>query len=89
MVKHITLVELQARDYNEAGISKYALSGDCQRCGKHFSYSCVIKFMRNRKNKPQKKELWNTCKQCWLLINTVLSEEWMNKNKKCSINSTK
>jgi hypothetical protein len=85
MVKHITLVELQARDYNEVGISKYALSGDCQRCGKHFSYSYVIKFMRNRKNKPQKKELWNTCGQCWLLINTVLSEEWMNKNKNAQL----
>lgn len=81
----ITLKELTNRNYNANGISNYKLIGECIRCKYDFKYSSVKKFMRNRKNKVDKKELWNTCSRCWHNINTKENNEWIEKNRQAQI----
>lgn len=80
--KTVTLEYLKSVDYCIDKISKKKLiDGTCIKCKNNFEYSCVIKFMRNRKNKINKKHLWDTCPKCWLVINTAESSEWIQKNR--------
>jgi hypothetical protein len=36
--------------------------------------------MKNRKDKLDKKSLWQTCQKCWLLTNTIEDPNWIKKN---------
>lgn len=76
----ITYKELEKRNYNIRSISNYKLCGNCIKCGNKFTYSCVKKFMRNRKNKLHKQKLWESCAKCWLVINTKEDQYWIKKN---------
>lgn len=84
-MKEITLKELIELDYCINGISNFKLiEGECSRCGNSFEYSNVKKFMRNRKNNPNKEE-WVTCRKCYLRIKTGESQEWIEKNSKAQL----
>lgn len=72
--------DLKKRQFNTKSISNCSLEGVCARCNNEFKYSSVKKFMRNRKNKLHKKQLWQTCAKCWLVINTSEDKEWIKKN---------
>ena len=72
--------ELEKKQFNTKLISNLPLSGCCTRCNKKFEYSCVKKFMRNRKDKLDKKSSWETCQKCWLVINTIDDPNWIKKN---------
>ena len=72
--------DLKKRQFNTKSISNCSLEGVCKRCNNEFKYSSVKKFMRNRKNKLHKKQLWQTCAKCWLVINTSEDKEWIKKN---------
>lgn len=76
----ITFKDLKQRKYNTKSISNYKLCGICIKCGDKFTYSCVKKFMRNRKNKPHKQKLWESCARCWFIINTKEDKCWIKKN---------
>lgn len=76
----ITFKELEEKKYNTKSISNYRLCGECVKCGNKFTYSSVKKFMRNRKNKEDKKNLWESCSKCWLIINTKEDNNWIIKN---------
>jgi hypothetical protein len=41
--------------------------------------------MKNRKNKLDKKFLWETCQKCWLIINTIEDPNWIKKNSESQI----
>lgn len=72
--------ELEKIQFNTKSISNVPISGYCTKCGTNFEYSSVKKFMRNRKNKLDKKHLWQTCGKCWLIINTKEDDKWIIKN---------
>lgn len=76
----ITFKELAEKNYNTKFISNYKLCGVCVKCGGKFTYSNVKKFMRNRKNKEDKKNLWESCSKCWFIINTKEDNNWIIKN---------
>lgn len=76
----ITFKEFQEREYNTKHISNIELTGKCVKCDKKFAYSQVKKFMRNRKSKEDKKDLWESCPNCWLRINTIEDKEWKRRN---------
>lgn len=78
--KEISYEILEKKEFKNENISTYAVSGKCLKCDNFYKYVCVDTFLRNRKNKLEKKELWNTCQKCWLLINTVNDPIWMKKN---------
>lgn len=76
----ITFEDLKNQDYNTKLISNKKLCGTCKKCKQNFIYSQVKKFLRNRLNKPEKINLWETCQKCWLKINTCEDENWIKKN---------
>lgn len=85
-MKTITLEDFKKLDYNPYGISNYRLTdGKCIKCCSHFEYSLVKKFLRNRSTKLDKKDLWDTCSKCWLIINTAENKEWRDKNSKAQL----
>lgn len=78
----ITLKELELRNYDYKSISNYKLIGGlCIKCGCDYSYSKVKKFLATRKNCLEKKHLWNSCRKCWLIIQTSENKEWIEKNR--------
>jgi len=82
----ITLKELISRNYDTSKISNAKLiECKCVRCSKEFEYVGVKHFMKNRKNKPDKKHLWNTCQKCWLNINTCEDNEWVKRNSEAQL----
>lgn len=76
----ITFEALKDRGFSEKNISNEPIYGACIRCEIDFHYSNVKKFMRNRRNKPEKSGLWSTCPRCWLKINTSEDPQWIKKN---------
>jgi len=72
--------ELEKQQFETNRISNKPIYGFCVKCNAEFQYSSVKKFMRNRKNKLEKKHLWQTCGKCWLIINTKEDEQWIQKN---------
>ena len=76
----MTYKELEQRQFITKLITNKPISGCCIKCDRQFTYSSVKKFMRNRHNKLGKKHLWQTCPQCWLLINTKEDKNWIKKN---------
>lgn len=85
MKKEITYEKFESNDFCTKGISNHKLIGSCDKCNCKFEYSAVKKFMRNRKNKEDKKHLWNTCQKCWLKINTSEDEKWIEKNSQAQL----
>lgn len=84
--KVVEFIDLLNSDYSQNKISNAKLiNGVCVRCKKSFEYSRVKKFLRNRTTKLDKKHLWQTCQHCWLILNTIESEEWMEKNRKSQL----
>lgn len=81
----IELDSFKKINYNPKGLSRHKLCGKCIKCNKEFIYMRVSQFLKNRINKPEKKDLWDTCSKCWLLLNTCLNPEWVEKNKKAQL----
>lgn len=85
-MKIIDFDEFKKRDFDQTMISNHKLTnGVCVRCGGLFSYSCVKKFLRNRKNKKHLKDKWQTCQKCWLVINTSEDKKWIEKNRQAQL----
>lgn len=84
--KYISLEDFEKLSYDPKNISNYKLiNGKCIRCGCHFEYSSVKVFMLSRKQSPNKKDKWHTCKKCWLNIQTSENPEWIEKNSKAQL----
>lgn len=84
--KTISLEQFMNLSYNPKNISNYRLIDcKCVRCGCNFEYQAVKKFMLNRKKYPYKKNKWNTCQKCWLIIQTSENPEWIEKNKQAQL----
>lgn len=81
-MNQITLEELELRNYDYKNISNHKLVGGlCIKCGCDYSYSAVKKFLLNRIKHLEKKYLWNSCRKCWLIIQTSENKEWIEKNR--------
>jgi len=65
MKKEITILELESRDYNCKNITNYKLHGICSMCNISFTYYSVKHFLRNRKNKVDKKD---KCRWCFKIM---------------------
>lgn len=84
-MKEISFEEFKNRDYDSKGISNYKIYGECKKCEENFIYSAIKKFMRSRKNHPDKKSEWRRCQKCWLNLQTSDNPEWVEKNRKAQI----
>lgn len=75
----VTYNELENSNFYIRGLSNKPITGKCVKCGVLFEYSTIKRFLRNRKNKTEKKQLWQSCQKCWLAINTSEDENWIKK----------
>lgn len=76
----MTYTELEKRNFNTTLISNHPIEGNCVRCKQCFQYSSIKKFLRSRKDKSNKRKLWQTCPKCWYYINTREDPSWIKKN---------
>lgn len=83
--KTTTYEELEATNFDRAGISNNRFTGVCSCCGEPYSYSAVKKWTHSRTQMPEQKSNWNRCAPCWARIRQYDNPDWLEKNSKAQL----